>query len=72
METTESYYLTNGRPRRPCPPETRAYVDSLAREQGIVGWGRGGTPPPDTSGVLTEEDWEKYNAIIFEHFVAEP
>ncbi|MDW5592937.1 hypothetical protein VSS74_01210 [Conexibacter stalactiti] len=72
METTASYYLTNGRPRRPCPPETRANVDRLAREQGIVNWGRASGPPSDTSGVLTEEDWEEYHAIIEEHFMAEP
>lgn len=39
METFEQI-ITNGRPRRPCPPETRAYVDRLAREQGVKNWGR--------------------------------
>lgn len=71
METTESYYLTNGRPRRPCPPATRAYVDRLAREQGIVNWGRVSNAFPDEIRPPTEEDDALWQYILDE-CTAEP
>lgn len=71
METTESYYLTNGRPRRPCPPETRAYVDRLAREQGIVNWGRVSNALPDEIPEPTEEE-EALWQYILDECTAEP
>jgi hypothetical protein len=69
MGTIESHYLTNGRPRRPCPPETRAYVDRLAREQGIRNWGRERRPV-----VIREPDEqaEAFWQYILDECTAEP
>jgi hypothetical protein len=69
METIEQHHLTNGRPRRPCPPETRAYVDRLAREQGIRNWGRERRPV-----VIREPDEfdDAFLAAIDEYCTAEP
>jgi hypothetical protein len=68
MTTFESY-LTNGRPRRPCPPETWAYVERLAREQGIANWGR-----PRAPIEIREPDEldEAFLAAIDEFCTAEP
>ena len=61
METTESYFLTTGH-CRPIP-STPPGEDSAST-----------VPPdlPDDDGPLTDEDWERFDAIIFEYFVAEP
>lgn len=68
METTASY-LTNGRPRRPCPPETWAYVDRLAREQGVKNWGRERRPIEIREPDELDESLWKY---ILEECTAEP
>lgn len=71
METFE-HVITNGRPRRPCPPETWAYVERLAREQGIKDWGRERAESHEPFRYITDEDWDEYVAILDENFMAEP